>query len=119
MLTIVGQLGPGLTCVGRHRPTGDTVLSIADVIQLTGLASLCHEQNVPLIVDEAHGGHFGMDPHFPKSAMQQGADVAVQSSHKTMVSLGQSSMLHLQGQLVDPLKISQSLNLLHVRSHPG
>ena len=99
--------------------SGDTFLSIADVIQLTGLANLCHEHNVPLIVDEAHGGHFGMDPSFPKSAMQQGADVAVQSSHKTMASLGQSSMMHLQGQLVNPQRISQSLNLLHVRPHPA
>ena len=46
--------------------------------------------------------------------MQQGADISVQSTHKTLTSMGQSSMLHMQGSLVDPLRISQAICLLQV-----
>ena len=81
---------------------------------LPGLARVCHNDSIPLIVDEAHGGHFGHHTGFPKSAMQQGADISVQSTHKTLTSMGQSSMLHMQGNLVDPSRMSQAICLLQV-----
>ena len=46
------------------------------------LSDICHQAGVPLIVDEAHGGHFGLHPAFPPSALQQGADISIQSTHK-------------------------------------
>ncbi len=52
--------------------------------------------NVPLIVDEAHGGHFCFLPEgAPKSALASGADLAVQSCHKTLGSLVGSAQLHV------------------------
>ena len=79
-----------------------------------GLAAVCHSHDVPLIIDEAHGAHLGLCPGFPASAMQQGADIAVQSTHKTLSSLGQSSMLHSRGGRVSQERISQSLRMLQV-----
>ncbi len=79
-----------------------------------GLSEICHEHSVPLIVDEAHGAHLGLLSSFPASAMQQGADIAVQSTHKTLSALGQASMLHCQGDLVSPQRLSQTLRLLQV-----
>ncbi|CAA6664089.1 unnamed protein product [Spirodela intermedia] len=65
------------------------------------IAGLCHLAGVPLVVDEAHGGHFKFHREFPAAAMEQGADLAVQSTHKVLCSLTQSSMLHLAGDMVD------------------
>eukprot|EP00891_Asterochloris_glomerata_P003714 jgi/Astpho2/3714/fgenesh1_pg.00060_%23_31_t len=62
-----------------------------------GIAEVCHRWQVPLIVDEAHGSHFCFHQAFPQDAMAAGADIAVQSTHKTLSSLTQASMLHMQG----------------------
>lgn len=57
----------------------------------------CHEAGVPVVVDEAHGSHW----HFlPKDegygdALSCGADLVIQSSHKTLGALSQAGMLHL------------------------
>src|SRR5262249_14255445 len=57
-------------------------------------AQLAHSSFIPLVVDEAHGAHFTFHSSLPSSAMQSGADISVQSTHKTLGSLYQSSMLH-------------------------
>ena len=40
--------------------------------------------DIPLIVDEAHGAHFGFHPCFPENANQKGADIVIHSLHKTL-----------------------------------
>ena len=49
-----------------------------------------------------------------QSALSQGADIAIQSTHKVLGSMGQSSMLHCQGALVDRTRISRALQTLQV-----
>ncbi|XP_004301399.1 PREDICTED: uncharacterized protein LOC101297156 isoform X2 [Fragaria vesca subsp. vesca] len=83
---------------------------------LSEITQLCHSHGIPVIVDEAHGAHLGFHPHMPSSAIQQGADIAVQSTHKVLCSLTQSSMLHLSGTLVDRGKISRCLQTLQSSS---
>ncbi|KAI9083420.1 hypothetical protein K1719_034634 [Acacia pycnantha] len=56
---------------------------------LSEISELCHSQKIPLIVDEAHGAHLGFHSKLPKSALQLGADLAVQSTHKVLCSLTQ------------------------------
>jgi len=56
---------------------------------------ITQEKNLPLIVDEAHGSHFQFHKELPTSAIALGADIVVQSTHKTIGSLTQTSMLHL------------------------
>ena len=68
-------------------------------------------RGVPLIVDEAHGAHFAFHPSLPPAAMVEGADLAIQSSHKTLGSLTQSSLLHLRGKLVDRCRLEQALQM--------
>lgn len=53
-----------------------------------------HAQNCPILVDEAHGAHFGLTG-FPSSALHAGADFVVQSFHKTLPSLTMSSVLFI------------------------
>ncbi|CAH1424522.1 unnamed protein product [Lactuca virosa] len=83
---------------------------------LQQISSLCHSQNTPLIVDEAHGAHFAFHNSFPLSALQQGADLAIQSTHKVLSSLTQSSMLHVSGNIINREKICQCLQTLQTTS---
>ncbi|HEY4440084.1 MAG TPA: aminotransferase class I/II-fold pyridoxal phosphate-dependent enzyme [Candidatus Elarobacter sp.] len=91
---------------------------------LEGIAAVAHEYNIPLLVDEAWGPHFHFHPALPLSAMQAGADMAINSTHKMLGSLSQTAMLHVQGNRIriDRLKavyklfLSTSPNLVLVAS---
>lgn len=63
--------------------------------ELKEIARILHEQDGILIVDEAHGAHLGFHPGFPESAVTQGADVVIQSLHKTLPSMTQTALLHV------------------------
>lgn len=83
---------------------------------LAAIASLVHEYNMPLLVDEAHGAHFAFHPNLPSSALSLGADIAVQSTHKTLGAMTQASMLHLQGDRISPNRITNALRLVQSTS---
>lgn len=83
---------------------------------LSEISELCHSHKIPLIVDEAHGAHLGFHSKLPKSALQLGADLAVQSTHKVLCSLTQSSMLHMSGNIVAKERISHCLQTLQTTS---
>ncbi|MBD2358652.1 aminotransferase class I/II-fold pyridoxal phosphate-dependent enzyme [Tolypothrix sp. FACHB-123] len=68
---------------------------------LKAIAQITHAYNIPLLVDEAHGAHFAFHPDLPTPALAAGADLTVQSSHKTLAAMTQASMLHLQGNRID------------------
>lgn len=83
---------------------------------LSAICHLCHSYGTPVIVDEAHGAHLGFHPQMPKSALQQGADLVVQSTHKVLCSLTQSSMLHISGSIVNRERIRRCLQILQSTS---
>jgi arginine decarboxylase len=83
---------------------------------LTAIAEIVHSYGIPLLVDEAHGAHFGFHPDLPPAALTMGADLAVQSTHKLLGSLTQSAMLHVNSRLVDVEAIGRSLRLLQSTS---
>ena len=83
---------------------------------IEGIARSCHKKNVPLLVDEAHGAHLKFHEDLPISALEAGADLAVQSTHKVLSSLSQSSMLHVKGGLIDRDRINRVLALLQSTS---
>lgn len=80
------------------------------------IAQLCHHHKIPLLVDEAHGPHFGFHPNLPPRALSLGADLAVQSTHKVLSALTQAAMVHVQGQRIDPHRLSQALALVQSTS---
>ncbi|KAL8552806.1 hypothetical protein ACS0TY_001478 [Phlomoides rotata] len=80
------------------------------------ITELCHKKKIPVIVDEVHGAHFGFHQDLPISALAQGADIVVQSTHKVLCSLTQSSMLHRSGTLVDRERICRCLQTLQSSS---
>ena len=83
---------------------------------LEAIAHIARRYNVPLIVDEAHGAHFAFHRDLPPSAMSLGADLSVQSIHKTLSALTQASMLHLQGDRICPLRVNKALQLVESTS---
>lgn len=86
------------------------------VSDIAGIAKIVHEHNMILIVDEAHGAHFGMHINLPKSALSHGADVVIQSVHKTLPALTQTALLHIKGDRVDKDKIENFLKIYQTSS---
>ena len=85
-------------------------------IDLKKMADVVHRHGIPLLIDEAHGAHYGFHPAFPRSAMQSGADAAVQSTHKMASALTMSSMLHVQGERIDRERLFRHLAMLQSSS---
>ncbi len=83
---------------------------------LATIGSIVHSYGIPLLVDEAHGAHFGFHPDLPPAALAAGADLTVQSTHKLLGALTQSAMLHVNGNRVDPRRISQALRSIQSTS---
>ena len=83
---------------------------------LEAIANITKQYNVPLLVDEAHGGHFAFHEQLPPSALSVGADLTVQSTHKVLGAMTQASMLHLQGDKIAPQRINKALQLMQSTS---
>ena len=80
------------------------------------LARLCHSYRIPLIVDEAHGAHFPASKRFPKNATRLGADLAINSAHKTLNALTGAAYLHVRGSLIDRDRLKSAIHMLHSSS---
>lgn len=80
------------------------------------LAEVCHAHQIPLVVDEAHGAHYTFHEALPPAAMQSGADISVQSTHKTLSSMTMSSMLHIQGSRVNRVELEHWLRVIESSS---
>lgn len=77
---------------------------------------LCHERQVPVLVDEAHGAHFVIGEPFPRSALALGADVVVHSAHKTLPAMTMASFLHVHSKLVSVERVAHYLQMLQSSS---
>lgn len=92
-------------------PTYDGVVS-----DIRAIAKTVHAYGIPLIVDEAHGAHFGFHGYFPENANRLGADVVIHSVHKTLPALTQSALLHMNGTIADRQRIRKYLHMLQSSS---
>lgn len=89
------QEHPEVTLVLLTSPTYEGMLS-----EVAEIAELAHAHGIPLMVDEAHGAHLGFHPFFGKNSNEHSADLVVQSVHKTLPSLTQTALLHVNGSRV-------------------
>jgi arginine/lysine/ornithine decarboxylase len=80
------------------------------------IADTCHARGKPLIVDEAWGAHLPFHDDLPTWAMDAGADICVVSVHKMGMGFEQGSVYHLQGSLVDPVRLKQCADVLATTS---
>lgn len=87
-------------------PTYDGVVS-----DIRTIADIAHAHGIPLMVDEAHGAHFPLWDEAPESAISCGADMVIHSLHKTLPSLTQTALLHVNGNLVDRDTIRRYLGI--------
>lgn len=86
------------------------------VFDLEKICTYAHKKDMVVIVDEAHGAHLGLSEALPKSALEQGADIVIQSVHKTLPSFTQSSIMHVQGNLVDKKNLERFLKIVQSSS---
>ena len=80
------------------------------------ICTIAHSYNIPVMIDAAHGAHLGFDSYFPKNPIALGADIAVESLHKTMPSLTQTALLHISGPRIDEASVLQSLEVFQTSS---
>jgi arginine decarboxylase len=80
------------------------------------ISRVCHKYGKPLFVDEAHGPHLKFHYKLPESAMEGGADICIQSAHKTLLALTQSSLLHVRSDLIDANTLKHILVMIQTTS---
>ncbi|HAG69397.1 MAG TPA: hypothetical protein DCL38_05430 [Lachnospiraceae bacterium] len=104
---------PDAKAVILTSPTYEGVVS-----DIEALSGICHENNIPLIIDAAHGAHFRFYQSLPlKSALEAGADIVVESAHKTLPSLTQTALLHLRDfKYTDEKRIEEQLSIFESSS---
>lgn len=81
-----------------------------------GWAEAAHACGIPLLADEAHGAHLMADPYFPESAVSAGADLVVQSLHKTLPAMTQTALLHNVTGRIGDAKIRHFLDVYETSS---
>ncbi len=105
----------------RHMDAKGVVVTYPTYYGTTGsdlqtIVECAHERGIPVLVDEAHGAHFVIGSPFPLSALGAGADIVVQSAHKTLSAMTQASFLHVNSTLVDIYKLTHTLSMLQTSS---
>jgi len=102
---------PGIELVVITSPSYEGVVS-----DISSIARIAHAKNIPLFVDSAHGAHLGFSEKFPKSAIEEGADIVVMSLHKTLPALTQCSLLHLCTPRANAEETKRLLSMLQTSS---
>lgn len=104
---------PNSAAVILTSPTYEGVVS-----DIREIAEVCHSAGIPLLVDEAHGAHLGLfeEGGFPDSAVHCGADLVVQSAHKTLPALTQTALLHLQSRYISGAEVERQLGIFETSS---
>lgn len=90
-------------------PTYEGILS-----EVKEIAEVVHQKGIPLLVDEAHGAHLGFERY--ENANQAGADLVVQSAHKTLPAFTQSALLHRNGTLVNVERLQHYFTIYQTSS---
>ena len=103
---------PDVKLVVLTSPTYEGIIS-----NIKEIVKICHENKIPVLVDEAHGAHLKfMNKTKELSAVDAGADIVVQSVHKTLPALTQTSFLHINGNMVNEEKLKHELSIFETSS---
>lgn len=93
-------------------PTYEGVIS--NIKEITEIA---HTYSIPVLIDEAHGAHLKFVEELKKyEALNTGADMVVQSLHKTLPALTQCAIMHIQGNLVSEKEVERALAIFETSS---
>ena len=102
---------PDAAAVILTSPTYEGIIS-----DIASIADICHSYSVPLIVDEAHGAHLSLHGVFRDGAVKCGADVVIQSIHKTLPSLTQTALVHRNGDIVSSDELRRQMAIFQSSS---
>lgn len=102
---------PDISFVVITSPTYEGVVS-----DIESIAKIVHKNGALLIVDEAHGSHFNFSDFFPKSAVLCGADIVIQSVHKTLPAMTQTALVHICSDRVDTKALQRQLSIFQTSS---
>lgn len=80
------------------------------------IADIVHKHNSILIVDECHGAHFVFSDEFPHSALSDGADIVINSWHKTLPCLNQAAVLSIKSDKIDKIRIQEAISMMNTTS---
>lgn len=86
------------------------------IAEVKAIAELVHAKGLPLIVDEAHGAHLGFSAEFAVNSARLGADLVINSVHKTLPALTQTALLHVNGPLIDRQLLRRFLRIYQTSS---
>jgi len=80
--------------------------------ELDEIVKEAKKYNMKVLIDCAHGAHFGVINELPDNPLKLGCDMVVQSAHKTLPSLTQTSFLHVNcDELLDEVNFYTSMFL--------
>ena len=106
---------PDVKLVVLTSPTYEGIIS-----NLQEIVKIAHNHNVPVLVDEAHGAHIAFmsknEDAKSQEAIKAGADIVIQSLHKTLPALTQTAILHIQGDYVKIENIKRQLAIFETSS---
>lgn len=85
-------------------------------IDLQAAAEFVHSRSMLLLVDEAHGPHLKFSDRLPMQALDAGADMAAQSTHKILGSMTQTSILLARAGRMDLERVRSAASLLQSTS---
>ena len=86
---------------------------------LEALINAAHQQEIPVIVYAAWGGHFGFSLTVPAHCIAMGADALITSTHKALPGYSASALLLAQGRFLNLDRIEQSFETTHTTSPAG
>jgi len=92
---------------------------VGGVSDVAAIARVAHDHGIPLTVDAAWGAHLGFHPGLPPHAIQAGADILVTSVHKHITGFTQSSMVLVQGDLINLERLEAAFEGIHTTSPSG
>ena len=104
-----------------NMPEGAAVLVVSPtyegfVSDISAIAKRVHAKKGLLIVDEAHGAHFPFHEGFPSSAIENGADISINSFHKTLPALSQTAVIHIKHARVNAEKLKFYVHAMQTSS---
>lgn len=105
----------------NEKPTAKLVIITSPTYEgvtsdIKGISRIAHSYGIPVLVDAAHGAHLGFSEEFLPDSISLGADISVESLHKTLPSLTQTAILYVNGDLVSTEKLQDKLSVFQSSS---
>ncbi len=92
---------------------------VGTLSDLPAVVALAHARDIPVVVDQAWGGHFGFHPAYPAHALQAGADALITSAHKALPAYSQAALLLARTERLDAARLDRAFDAAATTSPSG